>query len=651
MDTSPYAPEEIRARAQILSQQVAYHNELYFAKNEPEITDAEFDALVRELKALDPQNPVLFEIGGTSFGNKKVKHPTIMGSQAKCHSADEVREWMASMPEGSEFVVMLKIDGLACRCEYENGELVVAATRGKSGLEGEDVTANVRAAAPEVCELGDFTGELRGEIHMTRQRFKELLENPEIRDFANPRNAAAGTLGQKEAEEAAKRGLDLMVYDIRPDGVPLEKPSMIPEYATKNLHLASGFCVNVMPVTPDTVDKLLEEVTAARPNLEIPIDGLVFSVDDAATIEELGYNGKCPRAQIAYKFPAQQAETKLKDIIWQVGRTGRLTPVAKLEPVELDGSTVSSPTLHNVANIRDKDIEIGDTVTIEKAGDIIPQVVRVSEKGSGHGAGNWREAVSYPVVCPCCGNPTEEDENGVNVWCVNPSCSAQFEEKVLHWIRTLDLKGVGDGNVAALREAGMLDSLPDLYRLSAEDVQKVTGGERSAEIIVEAINSKKSVPLATFIAALGIHMLGNTFGKELAKRYKTLDAVRALSYEELVAIEGIGERKASTFVKGFENLSDTIDELLTVLEVEDVMEKTGVLTGKSFCITGSLSQPKKKVYAMIEDAGGEAWTSVKKGLTYLIQADPSSKSNKTQKAEKLGVEVIGEEQLMEMING
>lgn len=255
--------------------------------------------------------------------------------------------------------------------------------------------------------------------------------------------------------------------------------------------------------------------------------------------------------------------------------------------------------------------------------------------------------INYPYECPSCHHETICDD--INVWCVNPACPAKLDELLLNWVRALDLKGIGDKNITAMREAGLLNSIPDFYRLTVEDVQKVTGGERSAQIIVDTLMAKKKIPLAEFLRGLGITNLGNTNSKMFAKTFKTLDAVRALTEEDFLAIEGVGAVTSKMFAEGLKNLSGMIDELLTLVEVEEVVEVVGALTGKSFCITGSLSRNKKAVYADIEAAGGEAWTSVKKGLSYLIQADPDASSAKSEKAKKLGVEVISEEQLGEML--
>jgi DNA ligase (NAD+) len=288
------------ARIEFLEQQIRQNNELYWDKEEPEITDSEYDALVRELKGLDPQNEVLFEIGGTSLGKPKVQHPTMMGSQAKSHTADEIRAWMASMPEGSKFVVMLKIDGLACRMEFKDGQLVLAATRGKTGLEGENVTQNVLVAS-SIAKLNNFTGEIRGEAHMTWDRFKSVNENPEIKKtFANPRNAASGVLSQDDPEEAAKRGIDIKIYDIRPDGESLERLSQLPDYAAKVLGYHDY--VNVLPVTPETLDRTWHSRSTA---LSFPSTILPPSRISATTASAPGHRSPTSSRPSRAKLPSR----------------------------------------------------------------------------------------------------------------------------------------------------------------------------------------------------------------------------------------------------------------------------------------------------------------------------------------------------------
>jgi len=632
------------ARIEYLATQILYLNERHFLEDVSEISDEEYDMMYAELKQLDPENDVFNEVGASTEDipdEIKVKHEIPMGSLAKALTVDAVLEWAKQFPN-ARILISRKMDGCAVSLKYDKGTLVLAATRG-DGEVGENVTVNARQIddIPETIE--NFTGEIRGEVYMTWATFKRLVAEAEEsgkKPPVNPRNAAAGSLRQfKHPEVTAERGLSFVAYEIiTDDGFETE---IMKGALADTLGIPY---VKFMEFTAGTFDALTKDASEKRSGLPYGIDGLVLTLDDIDRITELGMIGNsfCPHGKIAFKFPPAEATAVVNDITWQVGRTGKITPVAELEPTYVDGSTVSRATLHNHANILTLDLMIGDTVRFCKSGDIIPYIMRVEIPGKD------RHGINYPIGCPSCQAITERDD--VNVICTNPACSAQLDAKILHWLRRLDVKGVGSANIAKFRSAGLLSSLSDLYRIDVESIKDITGGEKSAEKIIQAIAAVKEVPLWTFLAGLGIPELGRTTSKMVAKEYKTLADVLTATKSELVALDGIGDITASHIVDGLQKMTGVIGELQGFVNVFDEVEKEGSLKGSSFCITGSISMGKKAAHKMIEDAGGEAWTSVKNGLTYLVTDNPNGTSSKMKKAAKLGVEVIDEVKMLELIN-
>ena len=627
-----------------LEREIAHHDRLYHDDDTPEISDGAYDALKRELASLAPGHALLFSVGDADQG--ELPQPKIqMGSIAKAFSAQEVLKWYCDFRNrysGRKFslVISPKMDGLSCRLEYENGKLVLGASRGNK-----DVTPNVGAIADIPKFIAGYSGEVRGEVFMEKNTLKEInadLASKNKQTFANVRNAAAGSFKNSDPAVTASRKLRFLAYEIIPADGGFKSETEKTEWAKKN-----GVPYVKVNVVPDgMIDEFLKKAATVRPSLPYQVDGMVFSINECDP-DEYGWTGKCPNWKLAYKFPPEEKLTKAIGIGWQVGRTGKITPVAKLEPVEVDGSIVSSPTLHNVAQMKKLGFRVGCTVKIAKAGDIIPQVIAVTADPEDMSK-DWHASVEYPFQCPSCGSDTVCDDTFV--MCPNPACKARAKESVMNWITTLDLKGVGDATIEALFEAGHLKSIPDLYRLDKSMVTAVTGGDRAADVVLSAIASRKTVSLATFLHALGIPNLGNTMGKLLAKNFKTLAAVRSASSADFIKLEGIGDVTSAGFASGLSGASVMIDDLLKYVAVEECVEKGGPLKGMSFCITGSLSRNKAAVYAEIEAKGGEAWSSVKKGLTYLIQADATSKSEKSEKARKIGVAVIGETELNDLLS-
>jgi len=652
-------------RQEKLAAEIRHHSELYF-NSEPEITDAEFDAIVADLKALNPDHPVLAEVGADPTYGKKIKHPEVMGSLNKATYDEkgtlrELTKWMKSC-KTTHFTVSPKIDGLAVRLVYENGNLVLAATRG-NGKVGQDITDNVKEieSIPNTIAYTDSTIELRGEIYMRKSAFKEF-QKIEIakgkKPPANPRNAASGAVNQKDPKITGTRPLEFFCYSVSP------KDAFVTEIGMHDwvVHNLPGIMfVNTTPIEiPDygkEAAKLLaveiETWEEVRDDIDYCIDGLVFSVKNMKQQNDMGWTGKCPNGKIAFKFRPMQTKTKIMDIAWQLGRTGVLTPVAQIAPVELNGSIIDSPTLHNYSQIKLKDIQIGDIVLIEKAGDIIPQVVRVVEK---HDPAvfdfvSYEDSINFPSKCPRCKQDVEFDEESVNVWCYNPECPSKFELRAIHFLKTLEVMNVGQAIVRTLIDEHLVKCLHHFFTLEDNEhtIARLPGfGKRSARKIIDEINKKREVPLATFLTSLGIPGLGKTNGKIIANELKELYNVMIADEKIFERMEGIGPITAEHIVNGLNALDDTIALLQKHITILDVEEKDGNLKGKSFCATGTLSMKRKEIYKLIEENGGITKSSVSKGLDYLVAGDNVGKG-KTDKAHKYGVTIISEKELMRML--
>ena len=637
-----------------LESQIRYHANLYYNESKTEITDAEYDVLVDELRTLDPDNVVLAEVGASPSYGKKIKHPSVMGSLDKETTTAGVNEWYEKYSKsGCKVCISPKIDGTSLRLRYADGKLVEAASRG-DGFVGQDVMDNVKAMKSIPKYEAGLTAEVRLEVYMKKSTYTRMAESG-VRIFANPRNAASGSLMAKDPAITASRELDVLVHNVMPEDVVFETESEKRAWMTVNM--PSFQLVDMQVIDIEDFPSTAASWEVLRPGLDYQIDGLVLSLDSVADQEEAGWNGKRPRGRLAYKFKPEQAKAKVLSIDWQVGRTGKLTPMARIEPTLVDGSTISNITLHNWAAKVELDVATGDTVLIEKAGDIIPQIVRVVDREHRPVVSSSDpKSKSYPSACPSCGGAVELDENEVTYWCKNTMCPAQLERRVLHYVKTLEIMGVGPGIISGLCQAGYVKDIPDLYYLTAAQLKTVTGGDRAAEKVKEAILEKNEVPLATFLDALGIDGLGTTTSKDLAKKYKKLQWFRGtvpsgvLRAEDFMTISGIGETTAQKIVDGLQAMWSAVDRLIKVIEVKDVVEVTGNLKGMSFCLTGAMSKPRKDIEKAIEAAGGEVKSSVGKGLTYLVQADSSSTSSKTEKAAKCGTKVISEDELWRMMS-
>lgn len=640
------------------------YNRQYYVLDNPTVSDYEYDMLLRELEELeakypefrDPASPTQ-RVGGEALKEfSSYTHPVPLDSLQDVFSEEELYafdERVRDVLDAPEYVVELKIDGLSVALEYENGVFVRGATRG-DGVTGEDVTANLKTIKTIPLFIPNAPERLivRGEVYMPYEVFLRLNEEREEKEeapFKNPRNAAAGALRQLDSKIAAERGLDIIVFNLQlaSEGAP-DTHSETLDW----LHNL-GFKVSPNRKTFDNIKDAYNEILnlgELRGTLPFQIDGAVVKVNNISDREKMGRTAKFPRWAAAYKYPPEQKETILEDIVIQVGRTGVLTPNAVLAPVHVAGVTVSRATLHNADFIRDKDLMIGDTVVIQKAGDIIPEVVRVVlEKRPG-------SAVPYkmPETCPICQSPVFRDEDEAAVRCQNPDCPAQRSRNIIHFASrdAMDIEGMGPAVVEALLSEKLIQDAADLYTLEKEKIANIERmGDKSATNLLSALEDSKGRDLARVIFALGIRHVGQKTGKVLAKRFKTMDALMAASVEELTMVEDIGLTTAESIVNWF-SLSKS-KELIARLKAAGVnmesLEKVldTRFEGKTFVLTGALSRfTRDKASELIESLGGKTSSSVSKKTSYVVVGEDAG--SKLRKAQELGITILNEEEFIEL---
>ena len=670
--------ENIQSRMERLRARLRYHAYRYYTLDDPEIGDAEYDALYHELRRLESAHPewVTADSPTQRVGAEpldafdKVRHPYPMTSLADAFSEGEVRAWrdraLRLLPDDLRiaYVAEPKIDGLAIALTYENGMLVRGATRG-NGVEGEDITANVRTIrniplripvngqdeAPPLIEV-------RGEIYMPRDLFDAMNAQREAdgkSPFANPRNAAAGSVRQLDPRETATRPLRLFAYAIG----HVEGAEIDTQWGALDLMRDLGFPVNPDVRLFDAFGDVLAYCSQwmdQRDRLNYEADGVVIKVNDLGLQARLGIVGNAPRWAIAFKFPSREATTRLNEIRVNVGRTGVLTPYAVLEPVRLGGVTIRQASLHNFEDLERKDIRAGDMVVIQRAGDVIPQVVRpVADLRTGA-----QEPFPLPTVCPVCGEPVEREEGAVAIYCVNAACPAQVVRRIEHWVGrgALDIEGMGSRLAAQLVEVGLLNDVADLYGLTQAQLEALEGfGVKRASNLIAAIVASKEQPLGRLLVGLGIRGVGGKVSYSLANHYLTLDAIMAADQAELEALPGIGEEIAHDLVAFFarprnRELIERLRQAGLRMEDEPVAESgPAPLDGLTFVITGTLpSQSREAATALILAHGGKVSGGVSKNTSYLLVGDKPGAS-KTSKAAKLGVSVIDEAELMALIGG
>ncbi len=670
-----------RRRMDELVSQINYHNYRYHVLNDPVISDGQYDELFRELQAIEaahpdwvlPNSPTR-RVGGEPLeGFEKVQHPRPILSLASVVDIDGIYAWLERiaklLPEGVTveslaFTVEPKFDGLTVVLDYENGLLVRGATRG-DGLVGEDITANLRTIPGVPLRIPVEAGGppapsrlvVRGEAYMPLDRFeafnRELAESGE-KTFANPRNAAAGSLRQLDPRITARRPLAIYCYAI----VDAEGVSFSSQWESLCYLRAMGFPVSSESARLETIDQVIahcQQWMSKRDTLNYEADGIVIKIDDLAIQEGLGVVGKDPRGALAFKFPAREATTRLLDVVINVGRTGILAPAAVLEPVELGGITVQNATLHNFDDIERKDIRIGDMVRIKRAGDVIPYVIGpVTDLRTG-----TERPIERPTHCPSCGGPVTRDEAEVAMYCRNPACPAQAVRRVEYWVsrNCMDIVGLGTRIVEQLVEAGLVRDVADLYALTVEQLLPLEGfAEKKARNLIEAIAASKEQPFSRVLAALGIQGVGVTVAELLTTYFPSIDALAAATQEQIESIHGMGEHTARSIVQWFADarnraLIARLKQAGLQMEVH-VGEQTPPgelpLTGKTFVITGTLpTLTRDEATALIQRYGGKVTESVSAKTDYLLAGEKAG--SKLTKARQLGVPVIDEPALRRMI--
>ncbi|MBH8583329.1 NAD-dependent DNA ligase LigA [Thermoactinomyces vulgaris] len=662
--------EEAKKRVLELHDEINEHNHRYYVLDDPAISDAEYDRLMRELMALEEKFPELKtpdsptqRVGGEPLPYfEKVEHTAPMLSLGNAFDEQDLRDFdervrKAAGRQNVRYVCELKIDGLAVSVKYEDGRFVLGSTRG-DGITGEDITQNLKTIRSLPLRINEpLSIEVRGEAYMPRRAFERLnrerAENGEPL-FANPRNAAAGSLRQLDPKLAARRTLDLFVYEIG----QLEGHTV--QTHTEGLQFLEtlGFKVNPARQTVESVEEMLafiEKWGKNRPDLPYEIDGIVIKVDELALRKQMGNTAKSPRWAIAYKFPAEEAVTRLLDITLNVGRTGVVTPTAVLEPVSLAGTTVQRASLHNEDLIREKDIRIHDYVVVKKAGDIIPEVVGVlTEKRTG-----GEKAFSMPEHCPECGSGLVRLEGEVALRCINPECPAQTREGIIHFVSrgAMNIEGLGEKVVTQLFNHGLVRSVADLYYLEKEDLLQLERmGEKSVQNLLEAIEKSKRNSLERLLFGLGIRFVGAKGAKILAQHFKHMDALMEAGMEELLALDEIGPKMADSVVTYMEKpeVRETINRLK---EAGVNMEYKGTgadgekavasspLAGKTVVITGTLQKmSRKEATDLLESLGANVTGSVSKKTDLLVAGEKAG--SKLDKAKKLDVTIWDEETLL-----
>jgi DNA ligase (NAD+) len=656
-----------------LRDEIRYHEHRYYVLDDPEISDFEFDALMQRLKELEQKHPELVtpdsptqRVGGQPAGEfPKVRHPAPMLSLDNTYSVDDLEDFDRRVRELAgratvEYVAELKLDGLSMALTYQDGRLVHGVTRG-DGETGEDVTTNVKTIRsvplrlePKKLEIiaNPARFEVRGEVIMTHQAFEQMNAQREAAGepkFANPRNAAAGTMRQLDPRVVAERKLDMFVYYLQVKGTePLAEHAQ----ALRTL-VELGFKVNPNWKLCRTFADLLayiEQWETQREGLDYEIDGIVIKVNNTRLWQELGTTAKSPRWAVAYKYPARQATTRVNDIRAQVGRTGTLTPVADLEPVDVGGVTVSHATLHNLDEIARLGVKIGDTVLIQRAGEVIPQVVKVVKA-----APDGREFV-MPQKCPVCGGEVHRAEGEVAFRCVNTACPAKLKESLLYFAgrRAMNIDGLGEALVDQLVDKGLVRDVADLYGLSHPQLADLDRmGDKSAQNLMNEIENSKQAELARVIFALGIRFVGERTGQLLADHFGSLDKLAKASDEELLEAEEVGPRVAEAIQEFFHEKRNraVIEKLRQAglqFEQKRARKAEGKLAGRQFVLTGTLpNYSRDQAKQMIEEAGGRVTGSVSKKTDYVVVgADAGSK---LEKARALGVKTVEEAELLRLL--
>ena len=667
------APEREELRA--LRKELEEQNYKYYVLNAPTMSDQEFDRKMHRLQDLEAMFPDMYDPKsptqhvGSDLGKKgfeQVRHKYPMLSLANSYSREEIEDWIRKLPQGVEIVCELKYDGLSISLWYENGVLVKALTRG-DGQQGDNVIDNIKTipSIPWRIERTDIPEwfELRGEVLLPWERFEALNKEREEQEeplFANPRNAASGTLKLQDPREVARRGLDAYLYYMLGENLPGKT-----HYERLDTARQWGFPISDAIKVCHSVDEVMAYIAywdTERKNLPVATDGIVLKVNNLAQQEELGFTAKTPRWAIAYKFPAEKQLTLLREITYQVGRTGVVTPVANLEPVQLSGTMVQRATLHNEDFIKSLDIRPGDRVWVEKGGEIIPKITGREDRNdemSATSSLNDGMMYSFPDVCPECGAKLIRVEGEAAWRCPNESgCPPQIKGKIEHFVsrKAMNIDGLGEETIDLFYQKGLLHNIADIYDLKLEDIAAQERlGEKSAQNILDGIEASKSVPWARVLFALGIRMVGETTAKKIARRYNTIDALQWATTEQLCAIEDVGPQIAENIVHYFEDIRnlEILDRLRKAglqMEEEAAPEPTSdKLVGLSIVISGTFTQHSRDEYkAIIEANGGKNVGSVSKKTSFIL-AGENMGPEKRKKAEDLGIRLVTEDEFLGMI--
>ena len=660
---------EIKNRVETLRKELNYHSQRYYVYDAPEISDYEYDMMYAELKRLEEENPSLYDansptqrVGGKALDKfEKVTHSVRMDSLSDVFSFEETEDFcnkMAGELPAPVYSVEPKIDGLSVSLIYENGEFVKGATRG-DGAVGEDVTLNLRTVQSIPLRLSEpLSLTVRGEVYMPRAVFEELNAKREERGealMANPRNAAAGSLRQLDSKITAERKLDIFVFNLQEGDIYADGHA--PSSHTESLDRLSelGFKTLAMRTVAHSYDEVaahIRKIGDARQQLAYDIDGVVIKIDSLEDRRRVGEGTNTPKWAVAYKFPPEEKETKLLDISIAVGRTGVLTPTAELSPVRLAGTTVSRATLHNIDFIRERGIMLGDIVTVRKAGDIIPEVVKANaEKRDG----SEREFF-MPTVCPSCGEPVVFDkDDGAALRCTNSACPAQLSRSIEHFASkgAMNIDGLGPQIVELLLGNKLIGDVADLYSLRAEQIEALERmGEKSAKNLISAIENSKAAGLSRLIYALGIRNVGEVAAAALAERYGDLEALTKATVEEIAELDDFGNITAECVVDFFSHPQNiALCRRLADAGVETSYKgapKGDTLAGLTFVLTGTLpTMSRDEASELIKNAGGKTSGSVSKKTDYVVAGEAAG--SKLTKAQSLGVKIISEEELLAML--
>ena len=662
--------EQAKKRIEELRKQTEFYAEKYYDEDKPEISDFEYDMLMVELRNLEKEYPefqsaesLTQKVGGhVKEGFEKVTHEVPLQSLQDVFSLEEVEEFDERIKQKAKengikevmYVVETKIDGLSAALEYKNGKFVRGATRG-NGLVGEDVTQNlktVKTIPKEIKDKIDIT--VRGEVFISKKDFEKMNEEREANEeelFANARNAAAGSLRQLDSKITEQRPLDIYIFNVQKiEGKEFNSHFEELEYLDK-----LGFNVNPVRIpchNIEEVKKAIEKIGEEREKLTFGIDGAVVKVDNLKFREILGTTAKTPRWAVAYKYPPEKKETILKDIVCQVGRTGVITPMAILEPVQVAGSTISKTTLHNEDFIKEKELKIGDTVVIQKAGDVIPEIVEVKkEKRTGK-----EKDFEMPRQCPVCGAPAIREEGEAAIRCTGIECPAKLFRNLVHFVsrEAMNIDGLGENIIQQLLDNHLIENIADIYTLTFEEIASLKkNGKKFAQNLIDSINKSKENDLYRLITALGIRHVGTKASKILAKKYKNLDNLMNAKTEELSEIKDIGEIMANS-IENFFSQEQTKDLIAKLKQAEvnmSYIEKEGEddrFEGKTFVLTGSLENYTRGEAAnLIEKYGGKTSSSVSKKTDYVLAGEDAG--SKLTKAQNLGVTILTEQEFQSML--